>query len=373
MDINKFRGKAKPIVDEVPGLELCYNEELDIWSYRPIFNYSNCFISENQFVPPQNEVGKIDNCRNIDLAKKKKDDEFYTKFNDIVRELSHYRDFFHDKIVYCPCDKVFNKGRSEFVNYFMRVSKSWGIKELIFTQYNPYGKGYMWKITRSEMTDGQIMDEHDVSLYLLDGNGDFASPECVDIMANSDIIVTNPPFSHFRKFVAQIMNLDKKFLIIGNKNAITYKEIYPLIKDNKIWLGYTSPFDFDQPEGAPLKKLTGLTRWFTNLPHNKRLNDTIDIWKEYNPEDYFTYDNYDNAIECGHFKSTNHSVFKNNWEGSVDDIPDYDGIMGVPITFLDVYNPNQFEIIGFRKGKDKKDLNFKGYSPYFRILIKRKQ
>ena len=373
MDISKFVGDERPNVEEIEGMELFYNEMINRWCYRPNIGYSDKFVSLKNLVP-QNDKNNVKKKRNIDSAKSNKDDEFYTRFDDISAELHHYKEFFKDKIVYCPCDKAFNKGRSEFVNYFIKVFKFWGIKELIYTQYNPNGRGYFWTINLGNINDGELMDEHDIDTYLLDGNGDFCSQECIDIMKKCDIVVTNPPFSLFRKFVAQLMELNKHFLIIGNKNAITYKEIYPLIKDNKIWLGYTSPSGFIQPDWSEeIKNLSGLTRWFTNLPHKKRLNDKIPIWKTYSPDKYFTYDNYEEAIECGHFKAEDNEKIKGNWVGSVDDIPVYDGIMGVPITFLDVYNPNQFEIIGFRKGKDGKDLTFHGYSPYFRILIKAKK
>lgn len=369
MDISKFVGDKKPDVEEIEGFELFYDEHLNKWAYRPQNGYSEKYISDEQFIP---EAPKLNNMnkvkkRNIDSAKENKNDEFYTRFEDISKELHHYRDFFKNKIVYCPCDKAFNKGRSEFVNYFVKVGKEWGIQKVIYTQYNPYGKGYMWEMDFEVIEDSnRVLDEHEINTYILDGNGDFSSDECREIMKNCDIVVTNPPFSLFRKFLAQIMEFEKQFLIIGNKNAITYKCIYPLIQQNKLWLGYTSPSDFIQPCNHESKKLKALTRWFTNLPHNKRTNDTIDIWNTYSDGKYFKYDNFPDAIECGHYTA------EGTWRGSVDDIPDYDGIMGVPVTFLDVYNPNQFEIVGFRKGLDGKDLVFNGYSPYFRVLIRRK-
>jgi hypothetical protein len=367
MDISKFVGDTKPNVEEIEGFELFYDEHINKWSYRPQIGYSDKYISEDQFIPQREKTDKINSKRrNIDSAKENKNDEFYTRFEDISKELNHYRDFFKDKIVYCPCDKAFNKGRSEFVNYFTKVGKEWGIKKVIYTQYNPYGRGYMWELDFRSIESNSILDEHDINTYLLDGNGDFSSSECKEIMRECDIVVTNPPFSLFRKFINQIMELKKQFLIIGNKNAITYKEVYPLIQTNQLWLGYTSPSNFIQPNNHETKTLKALTRWFTNLPHNKRLNDTIDIWKPYVKGEYFFYDNYPGAIECGHYTANG------KWEGSVDDIPNYDGIMGVPITFLDIYNPNQFEIVGFRKGLNGKDLVFNGYSPYFRVLIKKK-
>ena len=161
----------------------------------------------------------------------------------------------------------------------------------------------------------------------LKGNGDFRSPECVELLKEADIVVTNPPFSLFREYIAQLVEYDKKFIIIGNKNAITYKEFFPLLKENKVWLGYCSPTDFSTPEGVT-KSVNGLARWYTNLDIDKRHEDII-LYKKYNPEEYPKYDNYD-AIEVS----------------KVAKIPeDYDGVIGVPITFMDKYNPEQFEIV----------------------------
>ncbi len=179
------------------------------------------------------------------------------------------------------------------------------------------------------------------------GDGDFRSPECIELLKEADIIITNPPFSLFREYVDQLIKHNKKFLIIGNKNAITYKETFKLIKSNKLWLGYTSPDDFIGPDGKPTGNMQGLTRWFTNLDVKKRHEKFI-LYKTYkgDEKDYPKYDNYD-AIEVS----------------KVKDIPmDYDGVMGVPVTFLDKYNPEQFEIIGSSRelGKPMKEIAKKG-------------
>ena len=196
------------------------------------------------------------------------------------------------------------------------------------------------------------------------GNGDFRSQECIDILNECDIVCTNPPFSLFREFVDAIMTHNKQCLIIGNKNAFTYKKIFKMIKENKIWLGYTQPKDFRLEDGSTTKKINGLARWFTNLTVNKS-NEELVLTKTYNPIDYPKYDNYD-AIEVN----------------KVVNIPkDYDGVMGVPITFIDKYNPTQFEILGCSKsyGRPKEwDTNINmipivnGKEKYMRILIRRK-
>lgn len=244
-------------------------------------------------------------------AKKAKNDEFYTRREDIENELQHYTFY---GVVYCNCDDY---RISEFVNYFKDNFKRLGIKKLIATNFDN-GKGaFKYEYDGTE------------KITPLKQNGDFRSPECIEILQEADIVVTNPPFSLFIPYVEQLIKYNKKFLIIGNKNAITYKEIFPLIKDNKLWLGYTSPGDFIQPDGATPKSMKGLTRWFTNLETKKRTEDLL-LFRTYNEKDYPKYDNYD-AINVD----------------KVKDIPmDYYGIMGVPITFLDSYNPNQFEIIG---------------------------
>lgn len=316
---------------------------------------------------------------NLKNAKKNKNDEFYTQLSDIEKELSHYRDFLRGKIVFCNCDDPYE---SNFFKYFASNFNFLGLKKLIATCYcgspvsgtqlllkdivdlEPKSDRQAYKIEISEVIDTNkdgAVDITDVAyliknkkniLTLLDGDGDFRSNECIELLKQSDVVITNPPFSLFREYVAQLIEYDKKFVIIGNKNSITYKEVFKFIKDNKIWLGYSHPNNFLNPDGT-LAKLTGLTRWFTNIGIPKR-NEELILYKRYymteadknNPNytnpDYPKYDNYD-AINVD----------------KVSDIPvDYDGVMGVPITFLDKYTPKQFDIIKFRKGDDNRDLEY---------------
>lgn len=310
---------------------------------------------------------------NLARAKKEKNDEFYTRFEDIEAEVSKYKKYFKNKVVYLNCD---DKEQSMFWKFFELNFDAFQLKKLIATYYSETEPVYAYKLELSEdfNKDGFI-DHKDIVKTPLIGNGDFRSQECIDILKESDIVCTNPPFSLFREYVAQLMEYNKQFLIIGNKNAFTYKEIFPLIKDNKIWVGITKPKDFFIPdengEGVVLsKKMSGLTRWFTNIPNKKR-NEPMVLTATYaegpnHREDYPKYDNYD-AIEV--------SACKN--------IPcDYDGVMGVPITFLDNYCPEQFEIIDINphffslvsQGLPKpKQLSIEGRKdPYARILIKRK-
>ena len=287
---------------------------------------------------------------NLSEAKKAKNDEFYTLYSDIARELAHYQQRFKGKIVYCNCD---NPEWSSFWRYFHINFSAMGLKKLIATY-----KGT--PTYKTEYTGG-------VGLRTpLKDDGDFRSQECLDILKVADIVVTNPPFSLFREYVAQLMEYGKKFIIIGSKNAITYKEFFPLLKDNKIWIGYNSVNNFQQPDGS-FKKF-GNIGWFTNLGIKKR-HEKIVLRKIYTPEEYPTYDNYE-AI---------------NVNKTVEIPSDYDGVMGVPISFLDKYNPEQFEIIDARdyainvkqRGKNTlliKDLDsaINGKPTYARIAIRRK-
>lgn len=305
----------------------------------------------------------------LQAAAKAKKDEFYTQLADIENELRHYRPHFKDKTVLCNCDDPFE---SNFFKYFVLNFNRLGLKELIATCYtgSPIanrqlslyevpgasrsarngGKPYVARVTvvRDATGDGGIgMDDiarlfknGENSLIELRGNGDFRSAECIELLKQADIVATNPPFSLFREYVAQLMKYDKKFVIIGSQNAITYKEIFPLIKNNKMWLGlgfnggvgfFTSPYEdiavaSQHKEG--LIRVSGIN-WYTNLDIKKRHEELILVQK-YDPEKYPRYDNYD-AIEVG----------------KTADIPrDYARVMGVPITFLDKYNPEQFEILG---------------------------
>ena len=292
---------------------------------------------------------------NLHTAKKEENDEFYTLYEDIEKEMINYRNQFKDKVVYCNCDdyKI-----SNFVKYFKNNFHEFGLKELIATSYNPDGNGTYYSY------NGALgyPDE-------LEYNGDFRSLECLGIMLRADIIITNPPFSLFREYIDTIMKWKKQFIILGNMNAITYKEIYPLIKDNKIWWGVSLnavKCSFQVPDfyegknvyydnGMKLAKVNNAI-WFTNLVHDKR-NQLLTFTKTYNPDAYPKYENY-NGIDIA----------------KVCDIPvDYKGVMGVPITFLGKYNPKQFEIVGFRKGDDGKDLKINDKYPYFRVLIKYKE
>lgn len=325
------------------------------------------------------EISKGCTNSNLRTAAKVKNDEFYTRYEDIETEVMKYRKQFVDKIVYLPCDDPAEK-KSEFWSFFVDNFNFFGLKKLIATHYDENGKAYKIWIDSDTTGDGYV-DDSDALQEDLQGNGDFRSPECVEILKECDIVCTNPPFSLFREFVDLILNQKKEFLIIGNKNAFTYKEIFSLIKDNKIWVGYSQPKDFRLEDGSITKKVNGLCRWFTNMHTSKREEDLI-LTKTYNKIEYPTYDNY-NAINVD----------------KVVDIPmDYEGIMGVPVTYIDNYNPNQFEIVGGFNGykecdydnglicgtetpyydsKSKSEKMWTGptinkVAKYYRILIKRK-
>lgn len=315
---------------------------------------------------------------NLHAANRAKKDEFYTQLVDIENELKHYKEHFRGKTVLCNCD---DPRVSNFFHYFSYNFEQLGLKKLITTCYKSQNSDLfsqndseraIWLEYNGDKNGNRVPDPEEIGINYLNGDGDFRSAECIELLKQADIVVTNPPFSLFREYVAQLIKYNKKFLIIGNVNATSYKEIFPLIKDNKLWLGpsiTSGDRKFNVPEyyplnaagcgidsdGKPFIRVKGV-RWFTNMDHSKRHEDLI-LYKTYNPEEYPTYDNY-NAINVD----------------KTSDIPmDYDGTMGVPITFLDKYNPEQFEIIKFRKGDDDKDLSINGKCPYFRILIRRKQ
>lgn len=262
---------------------------------------------------------------NLHKAKDAKNDEFYTQLTDVSKEMMHYKEHFKDKIVFCNCD---DPTWSAFWKYFHLNFSVLGLKKLISTHYDKNNPTY-----KMEYTGG---DDNDIEVGIktpLEGNGDFRNQECLDLLDEADIVVTNPPFSLFREYVAVLMEHNKKFLIIGNKNAVEYSEVFTPMKSNGLWMGYTSPSIFDTPNGLS-KKVQGLCRWFTNLDIEKR-QEKIIMWKTYCEEEYPHYD-YIDAIEVG----------------KVADIPkDYDGIMGVPLTFMDSYNPEQFEIIDCTNGR----------------------
>ena len=317
-----------------PLVKNCYLERLG--GSPVMFKVSKDF--EDLFKATVNEATTVSN-ENLHNAKREKNDEFYTVYEDIEAELLKYKKYFRGKVVYLPCDDPLLRGGrgSEFWNYFETNFMSFGLKKLIATHYSEDGDAYKIWIENDINNDGYI-DGDDVLQEDLLGNGDFNSPECREILKECDIVVTNPPFSMFRDFLKWIISEDKQFLIIGNKNAYTYKEVFPLINDNKVWVGYTVPGKiFHTPEGDT-KKMSGLCRWFTNMPVARR-NEELILTSKYNEFNYPKYDNY-KAIEVGEVKL----------------IPkDYDGVMGVPITYIDHYNPNQFEMIGMTASWDESE------------------
>ena len=283
---------------------------------------------------------------NLTLAKANKKDEFYTQLSDIERELKHYKKHFKDKVVLCNCD---DPRVSNFFHFFSFNFEKFGLKKIIATCYKSQSMD-LFSQNNSEQAiyleytgdknGNNVPDAEEIGIKHLKGDGDFRSKECIELLKEADIVVTNPPFSLFREYVAQLVEYDKKFIIVGHQNAITYKEIFKLFKDNKVWLGFgftggaghflnTQYEDYatasSHKEG--MIRVSGV-HWLTNLDINKRHEDLI-LYKKYSPEEYPTYDNYD---------AINVDVAK--------DIPaDYKGAIGVPITFLDKFNPDQFEII----------------------------
>lgn len=304
------------------------------------------------------EVSVKNGCDNTNLhrAARAKNDEFYTRYDDIEAEVMKYRKQFAGKVVYLPCDDPAEK-KSEFWSFFVNNFERFGLKKLIATHYDEDGKAYKIWIDSDSSSDDYI-DDADALQEDLIGNGDFRSPECVEILKECDIVCTNPPFSLFREFIDVLITNNKQFLVIGNQNAFTYKEVFKLIKANKIWTGYNMVKKFIQPDGS--LKAFGNVCWFTNMSTTKRVEKLV-LVKSYNPIDYPKYDNYD-AIEVSR----------------VTNIPkDYDGVMGVPITFIDKYNPEQFEILGDSRYHDDSDvandINFiNGKGLYRRVLIRRR-
>jgi hypothetical protein len=349
-------------------------------------------------------VNNVAGNSNLHSSRADKADEFYTQLSLIESELKHYKEHFKGKVVFCNCDDPFE---SNFFKYFAINFNSLGLKKLIatcyatspivYTQLNLFGtetvvstegtekKPYKIEITevadenqdgRTDLADVEyLLRNRKNALTLLEGDGDFRSPECVELLKQADIVVTNPPFSLFREYMAQLMEYKKAFLIVGNQNATGYKEIFPLIRDNIVWLGYNNGHfwfavpdtyeekktDFKIDENGQKWRRMGNICFFTNLDIDKRHED-MTLFRTYSPEEYPKYDNYD-AI------NVNRTL----------DIPcDYYGVMGVPITFMQYYNPEQFEIVGdsrYHDGQDfSDDINFiNGKGLYRRILIKRKQ
>lgn len=315
--------------------------------------------------------------KNLNAAKSAKKDEFYTQLVDIENELRHYRNHFRGKTVLCNCD---DPRVSNFFHYFSYNFEQLGLKKLITTCYKNQERDLfsqhdseraIWLEYTGDHNSNRIPDPEEIGINYLQGDGDFRSQECIELLKQADIVVTNPPFSLFREYVAQLMKYEKKFVIIGHQNALKYKEMFPLIINDKIWLGYgfkggaghfISNYEDvatagDHREG--MIRVSGVT-WFTNLEIPKR-NEELVLYKAYEPEEYPKYDNYD-AI---------------NVDKTVEIPKDYYGIMGVPITFMDKYNPQQFEIVGvMNHGCDsiydvaKPLLN--GKELYTRILIRRR-
>ena len=292
---------------------------------------------------------------NLHAAKKNKNDEFYTRFEDIERELAHYKDHFKGKTVFCNCDDPVS---SNFVKYFALCFEHLELKRLIVTHYDNNVPSYWVDITHGINNLEEMVAYQPLPLAQ---NGDFRSNESINFLKQSDIVVTNPPFSLFREYLAQLIEYEKKFLIIGSFNAVTYKEVFPLIKDNKIWLGHNLVKEFVTPSGE-IQKFGNIV-WYTNLPHKKR-NEELKLFRIYheNEEHYPKYDDYD-AIEVSK---------------TVDIPKDFKGLMGVPISFLDKYNPKQFEILGlddhrliYPKWRGR-GPNLNGKAVYRRIIIKNK-
>jgi hypothetical protein len=325
--------------------------------------------------------------KNLNNAKAGKKDEFYTELTDIEKELRHYKDHFKGKTVFCNCD---DPRVSNFFHYFSHKFEDLELKKLITTCYKNQerdlfstnkSESAIWLEYNGDKNGDRVPNPEEIGIHKLKGDGDFRSPESISLLTQADIIVTNPPFSLFREYVAQLIEHDKKFIIVGHQNALTYKEIFPLIKENKVWLGYgfnggaahfinTQYEDYatagNHKEGKI--RVSGV-HWFTNLDTRKRHEDLI-LYKTYNKKEFPTYDNYD-AIEVSKTK----------------DIPmDYKGVMGVPITFMDKYNPDQFEIIGATESEGKGFSNglwneeskvaqamVNGERVYKRIFIKNKR
>lgn len=306
----------------------------------------------------------------LNNAKSNKNDEFYTQLKDIEKELVHYESHFQGKIVYCNCDDI---RLSNFSKYFIDNFNKLGLKKLICACFKDSNSknGFWYEYNGVENVAADIQND---KVNYFEGTGDFRSSESIALLQQSDIVVTNPPFSLFREYIAQLVEYNKKFLVIGNVNCITYKEIFKLIQENRAWLGinlgrgisgFIVPSHYEL-YGTETKINDNGERivspnnclWLTNLDNFKR-HENIPLMKTYinNENNYPFYDNYE-AINVNKTK----------------DIPkDYNGAMGVPITFLHRFNPEQFELIKFRKGNDNKDLSINGKCPYFRILIRKIQ
>lgn len=350
-------------------------------------------------------MAKKNDSTNLHIAKAKKEDEFYTQLSTIENELRHYKEHFYGKVVFCNCD---DPRVSNFFKYFSINFEHLGLKRLICTCYKNQdidlftankAERAVYTIYEGDKNNNRVVDREEIEVHELNGDGDFRSKESIELLKQADIVCTNPPFSLFREYMAQLIAYNKKFVIIGNQGAASYKEIFPLIRDNKIWLGYHSghtvfdvPEDYTLPEkykgadksllrsngyilddsGNLIQRNLGNICWFTNLDIEKR-HENIILYKKYSPEEYIKYDNFD-AINVD----------------EVQDIPiDYYGMMGVPISFLDKYNPEQFVLVGIGSGtlaasigvkknyRGRTDISYtskngKPKCPFGRIIIKRK-
>ncbi len=317
------------------------------------------------WVNPVQEKKRSNSKSNLTNARKAKQDEFYTQLSDIEKELQHYENHFTNKVVYCNCDDPRVSG---FFHYLSHNFEQLSLKKLIATCYKSKeidlfsrrdSEKAIYLEYSGDKNGNRIPDADEIGIKYLEGDGDFRSGESIKLLQQADVVVTNPPFSLFREYVAQLVEYDKKFLIIGNVNAITYNEIFKLIKQNKLWLGasiHSGDREFGVPNDYPLIAASSRVdekgkhfirvkgvRWFTNLDYEER-HENLELWKPYTAAEYPKYDNYD-AINVDKTK----------------EIPkDYAGVMGVPITFLDKYNPDQFEIVGLGNGRD----NFTPHKDY---------
>lgn len=306
--------------------------------------------------------------KNLRSAKTDKKDEFYTQLSDIEKELKHYKNHFKGKVVLCNCD---DPRVSNFFHFFSYNFERFGLKRLIATCYKSqdsdlFSQNNSERAIYLEYTGDKngnnVPDVNEIGIKHLQGDGDFRSKECIELLKQADIVVTNPPFSLFREYVAQLVEYDKKFVIIGNLNALTYRDIFKLVKENKLWFGHSihsGDREFRVPADYPLNAASSRideegnkyirvkgVRWYTNLDFNERHEDLI-LYKKYNEEEYPKYENFD---------AINVDVTK--------DIPvDYAGAMGVPITFIDKYNPDQFEIIGLGISNSGIEIGVEPYKP----------
>ena len=321
--------------------------------------------------------------KNLNNAQKAKKDEFYTQLSDIENELGHYREHFKGKTVLCNCD---DPRISNFFRFFALNFEHYGLKRLITTCYKNQQRDLfsqnksekaIWLEYKGDLNGNGVPDPEEIGIHQLKGDGDFRSDECIELLKQADIVVTNPPFSLFREYLGQLVGHQKKFLIIGHMNALTYKEVFPLFRDNKVWYGvsiHSGDREFGVPQSYPLEaagfrvdekgnkfiRVKGV-RWFTNLDHKQRHEELI-LYKTYTPEEYPKYDDF-NAIEVAK---------------TVDIPKDFDGLIGVPISFIDKYCPEQFEIIGLDRYVPDNPryghrFTLNGKETYARILIRHRR